>query len=142
MDILLQDLRFAFRSLRRSPGFTALFVGVLALGSGQCAMIFSMVYGVMLRPWPLPQFDRVMTVLETNKAQDVNGNSLSWLDYQDLRGQARSFSIVGGYWENGGQVVIGDEPERFDTANITAELLPALGVAPQLGRNFTRAAHP
>src|ERR1051326_2440270 len=105
MDILIQDLRFAFRSLRRSPGFTVLVVGVLALGIGVNTMIFSMVYGIMFRPWPLPRFDRVMTVLETNQAQDVKGNSVSWLDFQDLRDQARSFSVVGGYWETGGQVV-------------------------------------
>ena len=138
MDILIQDLRFAFRSLRRSPGFTVLVVGVLALGIGVNTMIFSMVYGIMFRPWPLPRFDRVMTVLETNQAQDVKGNSVSWLDFQDLRDQARSFSVVGGYWETGGQVVLAEEPEMTDAANITAELLPALGVTPQLGRNFTR----
>src|ERR1043166_6288455 len=138
MDILIQDLRFAFRSLRRSPGFTVLVVGVLALGIGVNTMIFSMVYGIMFRPWPLPRFDRVMTVLETNQAQDVKGNSVSWLDFQDLRDQARSFSGVGGYWETGGQVVLAEEPEMTDAANITAELLPALGVTPQLGRNFTR----
>src|ERR1044072_241277 len=138
MDILIQDLRFAFRSLRRSPGFTVLVVGVLALGIGVNTMIFSMVYGIMFRPWPLPRFDRVMTVLETNQAQDVKGNSVSWLDFQDLRDQARSFSVVGGYWETGGQVVLAEEPEMTDAANITAELVPALGVTPQLGRNFTR----
>src|ERR1044072_2911003 len=138
MDILIQDLRFAFRSLRRSPGFTVLVVGVLALGIGVNTMIFSMVYGIMFRPWPLPRFDRVMTVLETNQAQDVKGNSVSWLDFQDLRDPARSFSVVGGYWETGGQVVLAEEPAMTDAANITAELLPALGVTPQLGRNFTR----
>src|ERR1043166_2678236 len=138
MDILIQDLRFAFRSLRRSPGFTVLVVGVLALGIGVNTMIFSMVYGIMFRPWPLPRFDRVMTVLETNQAQDVKGNSVSWLDFQDLRDQARSFSVVGGYWETGGPGVLAEGPEMADAANITAELLPALGVTPQLGRNFTR----
>ena len=100
-------------------------------------MIFSMVYGVMFRPWPMPDFDRVMTVLETNKAQDVNDNSVSWLNYLDLREQARSFLTVGGFWETSGQVTIGEEPEKLQAANITSSLLPALGVAPQLGRNFT-----
>ena len=66
MDIFLQDVRFALRSLRRSPGFAAVVVSVLALGIGVNTMIFCMVYGVMARPWPLPQFDRVVTVLETN----------------------------------------------------------------------------
>jgi len=55
MDILIQDLRFALRSLRRNPGFTGVVVAVLALGIGVNTMIFSMVYGVLFRPWPLPQ---------------------------------------------------------------------------------------
>jgi putative ABC transport system permease protein len=139
MDILIQDLRFALRSLRRTPGFAAVVVAVLALGIGVNTMIFSMVYGVMFRPWPLPQFDDVMTVLETNKAQDVRGERVSWLNYQDIRDQAKSFSVVGGCWQTGGQVTIGEEPERLVAANITAGLLPALGVTPQIGRNFTPA---
>jgi putative ABC transport system permease protein len=137
MEILIQDLRFALRSLRRTPGFTAVVVAVLALGIGVNTMIFSMVYGVMFRPWPLPQFDRVMTVLETNKAQDVKGNSVSWLNYQDLKAQAKSYSVIGGFWGTGGQVIIGDEPEKLVAANITSGLLPALGITPQFGRNFT-----
>ena len=66
MDILIQDVKFALRSLRRSPGFTAVVVAVMALGIGVNTMIFCMVYGVMIRPWPLPQFDRVLTVNEVN----------------------------------------------------------------------------
>jgi putative ABC transport system permease protein len=138
MDILIQDLRFALRSLRRAPGFVAVVVAVLALGIGVNTMIFSMVYGVMLRPWPMPKFDDVMTVRETNKPQDIRDEGVSWLNYQEIRDEARSFAIVGGFWQTSGQVTIGDEPERLAAANITSGLLPALGVAPRLGRNFTR----
>jgi putative ABC transport system permease protein len=137
MDILLQDLRFALRSLKRSPGFTAVVVAVLALGIGVNTMIFCMVYGVMLRPWPLPGFERVMTVVESNKARDINASGVSWLNYQELRDQAKSFEAVGGFWETRAQVTIGGEPEQLEGANITAGLLPALGVKVQLGRNFT-----
>ena len=138
MEIFLQDLRYAARSLRRAPGFTAVVVGVLALGIGVNTMIFSMVYGLMLRPWPLPGFERVMTVRETNREKDVRGAGVSWLNYQALRDQAQSFSVVGGYWDIGAQVSIGDEPENLEAANITAGLLPALGIEPQIGRNFTQ----
>jgi putative ABC transport system permease protein len=137
MEILIQDVRFALRSLRRSPGFAAVVVAVMALGIGVNTMIFSMVYGVMLRPWPLPHFDRVMTINEVNKSQDVRHSSVSWLNYENLRGQLQSFEAIGGFWQISGQVTIGKEPERLQAANITAGLLPALGVKPQLGRNFT-----
>src|SRR6266542_960019 len=139
MEILIQDVRFALRSLRRSPGFAAVVVAVMALGIGVNTMIFSMVYGVMLRPWPLPHFDRVMTINEVNKSQEVRHSSVSWLNYEDLRGQLQSFEAIGGFWQISGQVTIGEEPERLQAANITAGLLPALGVKPQLGRNFTYA---
>src|SRR5262249_55643752 len=128
----------ALRSLKRSPGFAAVVVAVLALGIGVNTMIFSMVYGCLFRPWPLPEFDRVMTVVETNKMQEVKHTSVSWLNYQDLRDRAKSYAVVGGFWGISGQVVLGKEPEKLNAANITSGLLPALGIAPQLGRNFTR----
>ena len=137
MDILIQDLRYALRSLRRSPGFTAVVVAVMALGIGVNTMIFCMVYGVMIRPWPLPQFDRVLTVNEVNKSKDIQRAGVSWLNWQDLRHELKSYESIGGFWENGGQVTIGDEPERLHASVITAGLLPSLGLKPQLGRNFT-----
>ena len=138
MEILMQDVRFALRSLRRTPGFTAVVVVLLALGIGVNAMIFSMVYGILFRPWPLPQFERVMAVHEANKARDVKSEDVSWLNYQDLRDQAKSFEHVGGFWDIRAQVTIGDEPEQLFAANITSGLLPALGIQPQMGRTFTR----
>ncbi|MEQ1834082.1 MAG: ABC transporter permease [Candidatus Eisenbacteria bacterium] len=138
MEILIQDLRFALRSLRRTPGFTAVVVAVLALGIGVNTMIFSMVYGVMMRPWPLPDFGRVMTILESNPAQDTKDASVSWLNYEDLLARSKSFSAIGGYWDGNGNVTIGEEPEQMQYANISSGVLPALGVRPVLGRGFTR----
>ena len=138
MEILLQDIRFALRSLRRSPGFTTVVVAVLALGIGVNTMIFCMVYGIMFRPWPLPQFERVMAVREVNKTREIKGDGVSWLNYQELRDQAKSFEQVGGFYDIRAQVTIGEEPEQLQAANITSGLLPALGIQPQLGRNFTR----
>jgi putative ABC transport system permease protein len=137
MEIFLQDLRFALRSLRRTPGFTAVVVAVLALGIGVNTMIFSMVYGVMLRPWPLPQFERVMGVRESNKEKDIQRESVSWLNYHDIRENAKSFESLGGFYDIGAQVTIGEEPEQLEAAVITAGLLPSLGVQPHMGRNFT-----
>jgi putative ABC transport system permease protein len=138
MDTLIRDIRFALRSLRRNPGFTGVVVAVLALGIGVNTMIFSMVYGVLFRPWPLPQFDRVMTIGESNKKQDIKSDGMSWLNYLDLRDQVQSYSAFGGFWDISGQVLIGDEPEKLGAANITSGVLPALGITPEMGRNFTR----
>ena len=137
MDILIQDVRFALRSLRRSPGFVAVVVSVLGLGIGVNTMIFSMVYGLMLRPWPLPHFDRVMTIVEKNLKQDIKDDGVSWLNFQDFRHEVKSFESIGGYWGIHGQVVLDREPERLEAADITAGFLPALGLRPQIGRNFT-----
>src|SRR5262252_5519240 len=137
MDILIQDVRFALRSLRRSPGFVTVVVAVLALGIGVNTMIFSMVYGLMARPWPLPHFDRVMTIVEKNKKLEVTDDGVSWLNFQDFRHEVKSFESIGGYWTIRGQVVIDKEPEMFDAAQYTAGLMPALGMKPQIGRNFT-----
>ena len=137
MDILIQDVRFALRSLRRSPGFVAVVVSVLGLGIGVNTMIFSMVYGLMLRPWPLPHFDRVMTIVEKNLKQDIKDDGVSWLNFQDFRHEVKSFESIGGFWGIHGQVVLDREPERLEAADITAGFLPALGLRPQIGRNFT-----
>src|SRR5262245_57308380 len=137
MEILIQDVKYALRSLRRSPGFAAVVVAVLALGIGVNTMIFCMVYGVMLRPWPLPQFERVMAIREMNKLQESKDDTACWLNFQDLRKQLKSYEVIGGFWQINGLVTIGEEPKKFAAANITAGLLPALGVKPEIGRNFT-----
>src|SRR5262249_57216250 len=100
----------------------AVVVAVLTLGIGVNTMIFCMVYGVLGRPWPLPQFDRVMTITEANPKQDVRATGLSWLDFPDLREQLKSFTAIRGFWQHSGPVTIGAEPDRRQAANITARL--------------------
>ena len=137
MEILIQDVKYALRSLRRSPGFVAVVVSVLGLGIGVNTMIFSMVYGLMMRPWPLPHFDRVMTIVEKNLKQDIKDDGVSWLNFQDFQHELKSYDAIGGYWDINGQVVLDKEPEKLDASVMTAGLLPALGVRPQIGRNIT-----
>jgi putative ABC transport system permease protein len=138
METLLQDLRFAFRSLRRTPGFTAVVVAVMALGIGVNVCVFSMVWGVMLRPWPLPQPDRILTLRQTNPARGWNNMDVAWPTFQDLRERSRSYSVMGAYWQLNAIVTIDRDPERFYGACMTSGVLPALGLQPMLGRNFTR----
>jgi putative ABC transport system permease protein len=138
MDMLVQDLRFALRSLRRTPGFTAVVVAVMALGIGVNVAMFSMVYGIALRPWPLPDPGRLVDVRTTNPRTGWYNMPMSWPNYADLRDRSKSFSAIGAYWSTTGTVTIDHDPERLAGARITAGLFPALGVPPMLGRNFTR----
>ncbi|HTR96981.1 MAG TPA: ABC transporter permease [Candidatus Acidoferrales bacterium] len=137
MDVLIQDVRYALRSLGRARAFTAVVIVVMGLGIGVNALLFSLLYGVLLRPWPLPQNERVCAVETTEPARGLDEMGLSWQDFSDLRARQKSFSSFGGYWQVQTIVTIDRDPERFDGLSITSDLLPALGVLPVLGRNFT-----
>ncbi len=138
MESLVQDLRFALRSLRRTPGFTAVVVVVMALGIGVNVAMFSMVYGLALRPWPLPEPGRLVDIRTTNVRTGWNNMPMSWPNYRDLCERSKSFSAIGGIWSLVGTVTLDHDPERLAGARITSGLFPALGVPPMLGRNFTR----
>jgi len=138
MDTLVQDLRYALRSLRRAPGFTAVVVAVMALGIGVNVTMFGMVYGMMFRPWPLPEPDRIVEIKQVDTRHGWDNQGVSWPNFHDLRDRAKSYSAIGGYWDMNAIVTIDRDPERFDGCNITSGVLPALGVRPLLGRNFTK----
>lgn len=138
MEVLMQDIRFAFRSLRRTPGFAAVVIAVMTLGIGVNTMIFSMVYGIMLRPWPLPDSERIVMVGQSDPKHSDDDIGLSFPNYLDLREQTKSFSHFGGLWDISAYVTLDRDPEKMEGANITSEVFPALGVAPVIGRNFRR----
>ncbi len=138
MDVLMQDLRFALRSLRRAPGFSALVVVILGLGIGVNAMMFSMVYGILYRPWPLPEFDRVVRIIQrTPTGGDDDQYNLGYPTFEDIRRRAKSFEAIGAFWDHNAFVVIDRDVERMYGATVTAGLFDALGVKPVLGRGFT-----
>ncbi len=139
MDVLLQDIRFALRSLRRAPGYTAIVIAVMALGIGVNTMVFGMVYAVLYRPVPLPHRESLY-YLETfePKKNEPGGNQISFLGLRDLREHSRSFETVGGWWDHNAYVTIGREPERLYASTVSYDLFDALGVKPILGRGFTR----
>ncbi|MEO5618297.1 MAG: ABC transporter permease [Candidatus Eisenbacteria bacterium] len=136
MDVLLQDLRYALRALRRTPGYTAVVVAVMALGIGLNTMVFTMVYGVLYRPMPLPESAR-LAYFEHFDAKHDNDQGLSFKMFRDLRTRLKSVERLGGYWDHNAFVTIDREPERFFAATVTHDLFDALGVKPILGRAFT-----
>ena len=89
-DALLQDIRYAVRTMRRAPGFAAIAVGSSALGIGACSVIFAILNFAVLQPLPVDEPRRVLSLSESDRSTGDAGNELSYPDFQDLR-RARSF---------------------------------------------------
>ncbi|PWT84253.1 MAG: hypothetical protein C5B58_04990 [Acidobacteria bacterium] len=133
---LLQDLRFGLRMLCKSPTFTIVAVLTLGLGIGANAAIFSVVYGVLLRPLPYRDAGRIALVFLHFSPQNSPRGNLSLADYFDWKAQNRSFDAIGLY-ANGVQEITGDEaPEQVISAHVTANFFSLLGGTPILGRTF------
>jgi putative ABC transport system permease protein len=134
------DLRFVFRQLRKSPGFTATAVLMLAFGIGATTAIFSVVEGVLLRPLPFPDSGRLVVLADRIEGADVGGNGEAGVTVPDIRAYTRdtkSFSALGGYQFSNYELSGAGEPAQVDAARLTAGVFPALSVATQLGRVFT-----
>src|SRR5437762_1349956 len=137
MDALLQDLRYALRSLRRSPAYAAVVVTVMALGIGVNTMVFSMVYGVLDRPMPLPNPDRLARISQTQVRTGDEARDVSMMNFRDFRAN-RSLEGIGAWWDHNAFVTIDREPERLWAATVSYDLFDVLGVKPILGHAFTR----
>ena len=139
---LLRDVRFAARRLRRSPGFSAVVVGTLALGIGGTAAVFGLVDGVLFRPMPVADEDRLVEVYGTSE-RDGNAGGMfagflpvSYPTFEDLRDGMASLDGVFVHSQWPVSVVVGDEPERVDGLYVSASFFDVLGVRPALGRGF------
>jgi putative ABC transport system permease protein len=135
LDALRQDVLYAFRVLRKNPGFTATAVLTLALGIGANSAIFSVVNAVLLRPLPFKDSGRLVLVFSTAK----NGNRLdvsTYPDYVDWRDQNRSFSDLAAYANRSMTMSIGDESVLAEGKRVTTNIFDVLGVQPVLGRAF------
>jgi putative ABC transport system permease protein len=136
MYAVTQDLRFAFRQLRKSPGFTLTVVLTLALGIGGVTAIFSLVEGILLRPLPFSGPDRLVLL------GDHLGNSpnlpVTAREIGIYTKTTSAFSSVGGYITTKYELSGGGVPEELDAARFTAGVFPTLGVQPILGRLFTQ----
>ena len=138
MDTLLHDIRYALRSLARSPGFTIAAVVTLALGIGATTAIFSIVDGVLLRPTPFVDMDRLAMVWETDRKSGTTHEPASVPDYQDFQRRSGRFAQLAAFasFETNLTPEHG-EPTRLAGLTVSHEFLPLLGVPPLLGRGFT-----
>lgn len=135
LEQLMQDTRYALRTLRRSPGYAAVAVATLALGIGVNTAIFSIVNAVVLRPLPYPDASRLFAIYEQHPAP-VLRTRLSAENFLDLKREARSFDALGGHTGTGFTLSGQGEPEFVVGQMISAEVLDALDVEPLVGRRF------
>jgi putative ABC transport system permease protein len=134
---MLQDLRFAFRTLFRSPGFTATAALTLALGIGATSLMFSVVNAVLLRSLPYPDESRLMLLFNVRtNTPSADPIRLTPLDFEDYQSRAHSFESLAGYVGTGFTLSGFGDPELVIGEMVTPEFFRVLGVAPALGRTF------
>jgi putative ABC transport system permease protein len=138
----LQDVRYAFRMLRASPGFTAVAILTLALGIGVNTAIFSAVNAVLLRPLPYREPDRLVRLYESNESHGWPQFSVSPPNFMDWQQQNKSFEGISSVRFSTFNYTGGSEPERLTGARVNAPFFDLLGVKPLLGRTFAPREDP
>jgi putative ABC transport system permease protein len=136
LDTVLQDIRYALRTLARSPGFTVAAVATLGLGIGATALVFSMVNATILRPFPYSDPSRLVMLGESDKAKGDDHVGTSYPNFLSWRESANSFSSISAFYPTSVSMRVGREAEHFDGAIVSANLFETLGMKPVVGRTF------
>lgn len=137
MDHFLQDARYALRVLRKSPGFALAAILALALGIGANSAVFSVVNGVLLRPMPFAEPERLVHLFGNFHGMGLERISVSVPEYRDYREVTRTLESVAAHIEADMTLTGQDAPERLRAVASSASLLPTLGVTPMMGRTFS-----
>jgi putative ABC transport system permease protein len=136
MDMLLQDIRYALRTLVKDRAVSAIVVACLALGIGVNATLFSVVDGVLLQPLPFASPERLVRLTETLERRNLRRNPVSYPDLRDWKEAATSFQSIGAMTARSLAIADGGEPERLLGAAISSDMFPTLGVPAAVGRLF------
>src|SRR5204862_4191544 len=133
-----RDVRYAGRMFFKNPGFTAVAIIALGLGIGANTAIFSLVNGVLLRPLPFPDAERIIYLEGKNPAAaGITEGNISFLDFTDWSQQTDLFASTAAYWTGTANFgADGAEAERVPRAGVTTGFFAVLGVQPVLGRTF------
>src|SRR5215469_8277757 len=148
LETLLQDLRFALRMLRRSPGFALLAIFCLMLGIGANAAVFSWMEGLLFRPYPLVAHQERLVALTGTARGESDPTALSWPDFQDLQRNCKLFDTFFVSKIMGTTLSIGDRAQVVTGSIVSANYFNVVGIHPILGRTFEpnedvgRSAHP
>jgi putative ABC transport system permease protein len=135
LERLLQDLRYALRGLRKSPGFTAAAIATLALGIGMNTVVFSVIDAVLLRPLPYPDAERLVWL--ANYSEQFKLEAVAGPDFFDWKERARSFDKMASYTFSGMTVGAGAESDEVGVATVSDGFLEITGARPAIGRLFT-----
>jgi len=136
MHDLIQDLRYALRTLRRRPDFTAVALLTLALGIGANSAIFSVVHTVLLQPLPFAEPDRLVQIWESRVDRGWNRASVAPGNYWDLKDMNRTFEDLGVFSGQSMNLTGGEFPQRISAGRVSAGFFSILGVRPVMGRTF------
>ena len=136
MPALARDLRYATRSLRRSPSLTIVAALALTLGIGLTTTVFSIVYAALMRGLPYDGADRIAFVQRANPGRDFDDLPVTIHDYVDYRAQQRSFESLAAYYSGTINVSGTERAERYTGAWVTSNVFATYGVEPILGRGF------
>ncbi|HLK20088.1 MAG TPA: ABC transporter permease [Bryobacteraceae bacterium] len=142
MDSLLADLRYALRLLSRSPGFTLVVIGVLALGIGSNSAIFTALDKTVIRPLPYRDPNRLAMLWEDFSAYGASKSRVSPATFLDWKRKNQSFEEIAAYRNGEMDFSGGGSPEQVFGVAVTSNLIPTLGVPPALGRTFTHQEEP
>jgi putative ABC transport system permease protein len=136
MSTLIRELRHGLRSLAKTPGPTAVILVTLALGIGANTAIFSVVEGVLLRPLPYSDPDRLVSLWENDRLRGTTQEGFSLPDYSDVREGNEVFDSMAAFTLLNTTWTSDDEPKRMAAARISASFTEVLGVSPAIGRSF------
>src|SRR5258708_27565841 len=136
LEVLWQDLRYAVRLLRKSPGFTAVAIITLALGIGANTAIFSVVNGVLLRPLPYEDPAKLMFIFSSSPSRGLHNYGTSPPDFRAMRERNHTLAGLSGFYSGHFNLTGAEQPELLPGDVVSAEYFKTLAVQPLLGRDF------
>src|SRR5947207_15708989 len=131
---MLTDIRLAVRNVLKRPGFAAAFILTLGLGIGANTAIFSVINGVLLRPLPYPEADRIMHLRQPQTAAGIENTSFSFAEVADYRTQSKTIDQFVEFGDWTFNVLGRGEPHRATGGLVTSNFFQMLGARPRLGR--------
>src|SRR5215467_6849783 len=136
LDALLRNVRYAVRTLVKSPAFTATVILTLTLGIGASSAVFSAIDAILLRPLPFPDGDQLMELGQSNLKNPQNA-FVAPLRLEDWNRMNSTFQAISGYYPQDDSETSGELPERLKRAWVAPRFLQVWGIAPALGRDFS-----